>query len=1772
MHPIRLVCAGLLAVSAMAAPAHPSLPLVFVANHGQAHREARYMAKTRRFNAYFAHREAILAMRGASLRIGFLDAPGPRELEPESAGSGVANFLIGGEEEWATGVPLLDGVAYRDVYPGIDAVYRGSGPNLKSEYVVQPGHDPARIRLRYAGAERLEIEADGALLIRVGRHLLRESTPVIYQQRNGVRVTVEGAFQVNGDIVSFAVGGYDRTLPLTIDPVIYYLTLFGGSGTDAATSMAIDASGSAYIAGFTSSYDLPTASPEQNFSGGGNEVFVAKLTPSGNGIAYCTYIGGRSDDRAFGIAVDSAGAAYVAGSTTSSNFPVRGALQAKLAGGKNAFVLKLAAAGNALVYSTYLGGSGSDAASGIAVDAAGSAYLAGDTTSLNFPAAAFQKTNRGIPDAFVAKLAPDGSRLVYSTYLGGSGEDHATAIAIDGSGSAFVTGSTYSTNFPLASAHQAALAGGQDAFVTRLSADGKSLIFSTYLGGSNGMLGAPEAGNGIAVDGSGNVYVTGETSSVNFPIRGAVQSTNAGWQDAFVSKFGGSGGLVYSTYIGGVNVDIARAIAVDRSGYAHIAGETTSANLASILMLQGAPTGVFDAFIVKLAATGDAVSGLSYLGGIGADNATAIAVDASSNVYVAGWTQSPNFAAVNGFQTINGGNYSAFVGKMNFTGGSGSVGVTPGTAALYAAQTQQFTATVANSGNTAVTWSVTGAGSVSATGLYTAPASVTGQQTVSVRATSVADPSKSAAAVVTLLPAVAVTVAPGAVSLYGSQTQQFTATAANAVNTAVTWSVTGAGSVSATGLYTAPATVTSQQTVSVKATSVADTTKSATAAITLYPPVGVTVTPSTASLSASQTQQFTATVTNPSNTAVTWSVSPMGVGSISSTGLYTAPSTLTAQQTVTVTATSVADTGKSATAAITLSAAVGVTVAPSNASLYASQTRQFTTTLVNAANTAVTWSITPGGVGSVSSAGLYTAPANVTAQQTVVLKVTSVADTSKSATATVTLYPSIQVTVTPTATSLYASQTQQFTATLVNSSNTAVTWSITPSGVGSLSQVGLYTAPSGVIAQQNLTVTAASVVDPSKSASAVITLSPPAGPVNLAYGKSASQSSTFSSADASRAVDGVTDGDYSHGAVTHTNADAGAWWEVDLGSPAAIVSIAIWNRTDCCAERLNDYWVFVSDTPFAAADTPTTLKNRMWAVHQTGSPNPSSSITVGAKGRYVRVQLSGANYLNLAEVQVIGVFIGANLAAGKTATQSSTIAAASNAIDGIVDGDYSHGSVSHTNGDANAWWQVDLGASSFIAAVSVWNRTDCCSDRLSDYWIFVSDTPYASTDTPVTLQSRADTWSSRQTSIPQPSASVAPLRQGRYVRVQLSGASFLHLGEVQVFGAAGAAAAISVTMSPTTAILSTGQTQQFTATVSNASNNAVTWSLNPNVGSITFNGLYTAPSAIAAQQTVTVTATSAADPTKTAAASVTLRSADVVTNLALGKSAAQSSTVGVAVAAAAVDGNTDGNYYNGSVMHTNADNSPWWQVDLGASAAINSVTVWNRTDCCSSRLIDFWVFISDTPFGTADTPLTLLTRAATWASHQTGIPYSSRSITAAARGRYVRVQLSNTDFLHLAEVEVFGVWLTDNIAIGKAATQSSTVASANASNAIDGNVDGVFGNGSVTHTGDIAANAWWQVDLGASASIAAMTIWNRTDCCEDRLSDYWVFVSDTPFAPGDTPSTLATRAGTWSVRLLSIPKPAAAISVGARGRYVRIQLTGTNFLHLAEVEVFGGFW
>jgi len=673
----------LAAITAMAAravtPGTDKLPMFFVGNQGQAPTKVRFMAKGSWLNAYFLRGEVLFALPEAWVRVRFEGADLGHDPQGMGPLPGHANFLVGAEDHWRLDVLTYGAVVYRGLYRGIDMVYGGNERELKSEFVVAAGADPSQIRMHYSGAGAVRIDAQGGLVIPAGDRELREEPPTVYQENEGSRAAVAGRYSLTSDgAVSFIVGEYDRTRTLVIDPVLSYSTLLGGTSSNAVTALAVDASGAAYVAGITASYDFPVAGALQNSNAGGNDAFVAKLNSSGNGLVYCTYLGGSGDDRAYGIAVDASGDALVTGSTMSPNFPVHSPLQTKLAGPRNAFVAKLNPAGNGLLYSTYLGGNGSDIAYGMAVDGSGNAYIVGDTTSSNFPASGVQTAYKGAQDAFVAKVSANGSQLLYSTYLGGSSIDHGAGIAVDASGSAYVTGSTYSPDFPTANAWQPANAGGQDAFISRLSPNGSTLLYSTYLGGSAGTVGAPEAGQAIAVDGAGNAYVTGVTSSGNFPLLNPLQSSLTGTIDVFISKITASGVLSYSTYLGGSGQDLGTAIAVDGAGDAYVAGYGYSTDLpVTANALQPAIGGGYDAFVAKLNPAGNSLLYLSYLGGNGSDAAAALALDPAGNIYVAGWTLSTNFPVVNAYQATNPGNYGAFVTKISLAALPTNVSVAP---------------------------------------------------------------------------------------------------------------------------------------------------------------------------------------------------------------------------------------------------------------------------------------------------------------------------------------------------------------------------------------------------------------------------------------------------------------------------------------------------------------------------------------------------------------------------------------------------------------------------------------------------------------------------------------------------------------------------------------------------------------------------------------------------------------------------------------------------------------------------------------------------------------------------------------------------------------------------------------------------------------------------------------------------------------------------------------------------------------------------------------
>jgi subtilisin-like proprotein convertase family protein len=665
---LGLVSASRSASSSVDRPAVGTLPLVFESNLGQTDSEVRFLARGAS-SLFLTQSEMVLGPVGQSaLRMRLVGA----NQSPSITGVGelpgrVSTFTGADPARWRRGVPAYSKVKYSGVYPGVDLLFYGTDRRLEYDFVVAPGADPRAIAMDFTGADALEIDAGGDLVVRVGGSAVRQHRPVIYQEAGSVRRYVAGSYATRGArTVGFELGPYDPSRPLIIDPVIDYAAYIGGTGNERGTAIAVDAVGNTYVTGFTNSANFPAVGSLQPNPGGGADAFVMKLSPQGS-VVYAAYLGGHGQETGSGIAVDAAGNAYVTGNTDSTDFPVANALQGTNQGLMSAFVAKLNPAGSALVYSTYLGGSAIDSGTGIALDTAGNAYVAGVSLSTDFPSVApFQPAPGGEADAFVAKLNPAGSALVYSTWLGGSENDGATAIAVDATGRAIVTGGTASTDFPTRNALQAQSRGGFDAFVTKLDAAGSALVYSSYLGG-----GGDDGAHRVELDSAGNVYLTGETSSTNFPTSSPIQPANGGLVDAFVAKVDAAGSrLVYSTYLGGRDVDRATGLAVDASGAAYLTGFTRSADFPSVAATQRTARGKRDGFVTKVAASGSALSYSTFMGGFGDDEGFDVAIEPSGKVVVLGHTTSSDIPANGAARSTPVGAWDLFLAKFAGSGPS----------------------------------------------------------------------------------------------------------------------------------------------------------------------------------------------------------------------------------------------------------------------------------------------------------------------------------------------------------------------------------------------------------------------------------------------------------------------------------------------------------------------------------------------------------------------------------------------------------------------------------------------------------------------------------------------------------------------------------------------------------------------------------------------------------------------------------------------------------------------------------------------------------------------------------------------------------------------------------------------------------------------------------------------------------------------------------------------------------------------------------------------
>ncbi|HVV73720.1 MAG TPA: SBBP repeat-containing protein [Verrucomicrobiae bacterium] len=637
----------------------------------------------------------------ATGRMVFLGANSRAVVRGESELNGRINYLVGDSSDWRTGLSAYSKVRIDDIYPGIGLVYYGNRRELEYDFTVEPGADPKAIVIRFEGVDKVALGESGDLRLDIQGSKVSQAKPVLYQMEGASRVYVPGEYVIKStNEVAFSVGPYDQRRPLIIDPVFVYSTYFGGNGADLGLSVKVDSAGSVYIAGQTLSAQFPITLPAgaaQRHLGGGvfnGDAFVAKFDNTGNNLIYFTYLGGNGEDGALDLAVGPAGNAYLAGFTQSTNFPVWKALSPKLHGvpdpviglfSPDGFVAELNTNGSAVVFSTFLGGTNSDIADGIALDGGQNICVTGLTGSPDFP------TRNPIPgltnfeggqfDAFVTKISADGDALVYSTFLGGTSLDEGQGIAADTNGYAYVVGFTDSPDFPVTTDavqpllnNTNAVLAAFDGFLAKLSPAG-ALDYSTYIGGFSN-----DYAYRVTLDAAGNPYVVGPSSSPDFLDVLQVPSglhvdtslTNGTTSlDAFLIKLDPTGLPVYTAAFGGSSTEIPWDVAVDPFGNAFVVGATSSTNFPSTNvfdLFRATNSGGNDVFVTVLNADASAAIYSAYFGGSDQDVGYGIAVDSESSAYIVGNTFSTNFPVTLGsLQPALGGVSDSFLAKIRLT-------------------------------------------------------------------------------------------------------------------------------------------------------------------------------------------------------------------------------------------------------------------------------------------------------------------------------------------------------------------------------------------------------------------------------------------------------------------------------------------------------------------------------------------------------------------------------------------------------------------------------------------------------------------------------------------------------------------------------------------------------------------------------------------------------------------------------------------------------------------------------------------------------------------------------------------------------------------------------------------------------------------------------------------------------------------------------------------------------------------------------------------------
>ena len=651
-------------------------PLYFIANEGQMNARALYYARTPGYTLWLTAEGLVFDLfektaKGEAARsfskMMFLGANKNIEIAAADPAEYKVSYFLGRDEaDWKTGISTSKAVLYKNVYDGIDLRVYGTEKQVEYDWIVAPGADPGRIRVAYSGSDQARLNADGDLVVETSTGRIIQRRPVSHQTIDGRKIAVASAFRALPDgSFGFSLGAYNPRHALTIDPLVHaYSTYLGGHNMESSTNLVVDGKGAMYVRGLTYSGDFPPEMGTQPRQ----DIFVTKLSPDGASLVYTAFFpAGRYFSFTKGLFVDSKGFAYVAGQTNSSKFPLKNPFQSAFGGITDGFVLKLSKDGQSLLFSSYIGGNRDDVCASVSADATGAIYIGGATRSYDFPTKrAFRSKHGGYVDAFAAKVAPGGSSLVYSTYLGGSHSDQCFEMAVDSAGSAVLVGVTSSPNFPVKSGFQKTIGGGAgDGFIAKLTPKGDGLIYSSFMGGSGS-----DAFYDVAVGGDGAVYVTGNTNGT-FPVKNPFQVKRKGQTDAVVVKTASNGkSVVYSSYLGGGGQETAYGIAVDESGAAYVVGHTTSVNFPLKSPFRATPNGSAEAFLTIVDPAGSKLLYSTYLGGSYRELASGIALGADGAIYLVGLTNSPDIPMLpsGAYQGGWAGDDDAFVFKFTIDG------------------------------------------------------------------------------------------------------------------------------------------------------------------------------------------------------------------------------------------------------------------------------------------------------------------------------------------------------------------------------------------------------------------------------------------------------------------------------------------------------------------------------------------------------------------------------------------------------------------------------------------------------------------------------------------------------------------------------------------------------------------------------------------------------------------------------------------------------------------------------------------------------------------------------------------------------------------------------------------------------------------------------------------------------------------------------------------------------------------------------------------------